>query len=168
MRQKKWEDFTQELNCLGPPIRTTAKWIKVWTDMKSKTEKKVAQNKAEYRATGGGPNRLQAYKNVGLLELDACVNPPGAEFGLDITADDQRLDSVEAAPSDENLQPIDNLGLSDEDHNYEVPENTARKPRAKKCNKTERLKLLEAQTNAQKRFYEEMITNIKDIKKCAL
>ncbi|XP_036335098.1 uncharacterized protein LOC118745656 [Rhagoletis pomonella] len=93
---QKWEEFTQELNCLGPPIPTTTKWIKVWADMKSKTTKKAAQIKAEYRATCGGPNRLQAYTNIeeaiiGLLELDACVNPPGAEFGLDITADDQRL-----------------------------------------------------------------------------
>ncbi|XP_036322029.1 uncharacterized protein LOC118736028 [Rhagoletis pomonella] len=87
---KKWEDIALELNCLGPPIRTTAKWIKVWADMKSKTKKKMSQNKAEYRATGGGPNRLQSHTNIeeaiiGLLELDACVNPPGAEFGLDIT-----------------------------------------------------------------------------------
>ncbi|XP_036336630.1 uncharacterized protein LOC118746812 [Rhagoletis pomonella] len=138
--------------------------------MKSKTKKKMSQNKAEYRATGGGPNRLQSYTNIeeaiiGLLELDACVNPPGAEFGLDIS-DNQRLDSPEPAPADENQPPFD-LETSNEDRNYVVGENTTRTPRKKRCHKTERLRLLEAQTNAQKAFYENVISNINEIKKSA-
>ncbi|XP_054725250.1 uncharacterized protein LOC129235438 [Anastrepha obliqua] len=42
---KKWEEFTTELNCLGPPIRTAVKWIKVWADMKSKAKKKCRKTK---------------------------------------------------------------------------------------------------------------------------
>ncbi|TMW49525.1 hypothetical protein DOY81_005388, partial [Sarcophaga bullata] len=48
MQGEKWEEITVKLNCMRPPVRTTTKWIQVWADMKSKTKKKVTENRAEY------------------------------------------------------------------------------------------------------------------------
>ncbi|XP_067648230.1 uncharacterized protein [Eurosta solidaginis] len=84
---KKVEEITAELNCLGPPVRETKKWMKVWADMKSKTKKKMSENMVEYRATGGGPKRLNAYTHaeeaiMGLLQLHTSVDPTGEEHGL--------------------------------------------------------------------------------------
>ncbi|XP_039968542.1 uncharacterized protein LOC120780315 [Bactrocera tryoni] len=164
----KWEGFALELNCLGPPTRPAAKWMKVWADMKSKTKKKLSQNKAEYRATGGGTNRLQGFSNteesiIGLLEFDACINPPGAEFGLDISGD------VEPQlPAPTNPTPHPQAEESEVEFHSEAYEPPARKTRPiKKCNKAERLRLLDSQTNAQKQYYKEMVPTLGVIRKCA-
>ncbi|XP_039969067.1 uncharacterized protein LOC126764442 [Bactrocera neohumeralis] len=167
----KWEGFALGLNCLGPPTRPAAKWMKVWVDMKSKTKKKLSQNKAEYRATGGGTNRLLGFSNteesiIGLLEFDACINPPGAEFGLDISGD---VEPQLSAPPNPTPHPqAENSEKSEVEFYSEAHELPARKKRPiKKCNKAERLRLLDSQTNAKKQYYEEMVSTLGDIRKCA-
>ncbi|XP_053968300.1 uncharacterized protein LOC128869723 [Anastrepha ludens] len=168
---KKWEEFTTELICLGPPIRTAAKWIKVWADMKSKAKKKMSQNKAELRATGGGPNKLQGLSSteesiIGLLQFDVCINPPGVEFGLDTTTSDQFTVLSASNPSPELL--VQNYEESEVDLNLNVHEEPAEKTRTnKKSQKAERLRLLELQTDGQKQFYEQMISTLHKIKQSA-
>lgn len=80
-----WQDLAQSLNGAGPPSKDVNGWKKVmcstfvlntnlksdtiiytyvctqiWTEWKSESKKKLAHNKAECRATGGGPfNKFQ-------------------------------------------------------------------------------------------------------------
>ncbi|XP_062127148.1 uncharacterized protein LOC133839559 [Drosophila sulfurigaster albostrigata] len=53
--EAKWSELAGALNAIGPPIKDVAGWKKVWCDWKANIRKKIAQNKAEVRATGGGP-----------------------------------------------------------------------------------------------------------------
>ncbi|XP_017490618.1 PREDICTED: uncharacterized protein LOC108378821 [Rhagoletis zephyria] len=48
------QQLAESLNSAGPPTKDITGWKKVWTDWKSEG-KKLVQNKAEERATGGGP-----------------------------------------------------------------------------------------------------------------
>ncbi|XP_050338578.1 uncharacterized protein LOC126765037 [Bactrocera neohumeralis] len=155
----KWEGFALELNCLGPPTRPAAKWMRVWADMKSNTKKKLSQNKAEYRATGGE-------SIIGLLEFDACINPPGAEFGLGISGD---VEPQLSTPPNPTPHPqAENSEESEVEFHSKAHKLPARKKRPiKKYNKAERLRLLDSQTNAQKQYYEEMVSTLGEIRKCA-
>ncbi|XP_067637202.1 uncharacterized protein [Eurosta solidaginis] len=166
---KRWEEITAELNCLGPPVRETKKWMKVWADMKSKTKKKMSESMVEYRATGGGPNRLNAYTHaeeaiMGLLQLHTSVDPPGEEHGLntnevvecEVSMNEERLD-------DDNTEPIEDLEVSE--HSVAVVEERPWRNTIRRCSRTERLKLLEEQTSDQKRFHKEMLETLKEIKK---
>ncbi|XP_067619997.1 uncharacterized protein [Eurosta solidaginis] len=112
---KKWDDITVEMNCLGPPVRTTKKWIKVWADMKSKT--KMSENILEYRATGGGPNRLNIFTHseesiTGLLSLQTSVDPPGQEHGLSTNANEECEDMIVERLYSDNLESDENLEVS--------------------------------------------------------
>ncbi|XP_055902068.1 uncharacterized protein LOC129938487 [Eupeodes corollae] len=87
---KKWEAIAVELNSLGPPQRDSTKWQRVWIDQKTKIKKKVTKNKIETIATGGGPNKTIRLTDdeeavSRLMRFNACVNPPGVEFGLQLT-----------------------------------------------------------------------------------
>ncbi|XP_058451150.1 uncharacterized protein LOC131430303 [Malaya genurostris] len=53
-----WNSLATELNSLGPPVRDTTGWKKVWCDYKSNLKRKLAHNSKELRATGGGPNKV--------------------------------------------------------------------------------------------------------------
>ncbi|XP_037808291.1 uncharacterized protein LOC119601774 [Lucilia sericata] len=50
-----WQELTVSLNGAGPPNKDVNGWKKIWTEWKSEIKKKLAHNKAEARATGGGP-----------------------------------------------------------------------------------------------------------------
>nr|XP_029712742.1 protein PRRC2C-like [Aedes albopictus] len=82
-----WEELAVGLNSLGPPTRSVKDWQKVWTDFKLKVKNKLAHNKREVNATGGGPNSLKVLSPteetvVKLLSLDKMVNHSGPAFGL--------------------------------------------------------------------------------------
>ncbi|XP_039969540.1 uncharacterized protein LOC120781397 [Bactrocera tryoni] len=49
-----WADLAKKLNCEGPPQKDINGWKKVWSDRKDCVRKKIAHNKRETRATGGG------------------------------------------------------------------------------------------------------------------
>ncbi|XP_055637341.1 uncharacterized protein LOC129776007 [Toxorhynchites rutilus septentrionalis] len=71
-------DLTTGLNSLGPPTRSVHEWQKVWTDFKLKVKRKLAHNKRETEATGGGPNQLINLSSTeeaveSLLPLDCAV-----------------------------------------------------------------------------------------------
>ncbi|XP_055904338.1 uncharacterized protein LOC129940114 [Eupeodes corollae] len=88
-----WDSFALELNALGPPIREGKERHKVWLNFKLKLKKKIATNKKDVVATGGGggpfrqlssPPLKQAVDN--LLSLQQAVNPIGNTFGTHSTA----------------------------------------------------------------------------------
>ncbi|XP_041764640.1 uncharacterized protein LOC121589631 [Anopheles merus] len=56
-----WEEVSNQLNLLGPPMKDGSGWKKVWADYKSGLKKKLAHNNREYRATGGGPCNLSSF-----------------------------------------------------------------------------------------------------------
>ncbi|XP_067636691.1 uncharacterized protein [Eurosta solidaginis] len=149
---KKWDDITMELNCLGPLVRTTKKWIKVWADIKSKTKTKMSENIVEYRATGGGPNRLNIFTHseesiTGLLSLHTSVDPPGQEHGLSTNANEECEDMIVQRLYSDNLESDENLEVSGQSG---APDEEATKSKSKKCSKNDRLKLLQEQTANQK------------------
>ncbi|XP_058978517.1 uncharacterized protein LOC131802354 [Musca domestica] len=51
--KEEWNKVGAKLNILGPPVRTGEACMKVWAEYKLR--KKLVHNKAECRATGGGP-----------------------------------------------------------------------------------------------------------------
>ncbi|XP_075149355.1 uncharacterized protein LOC142240457 [Haematobia irritans] len=52
---EKWARLTASLNSAGPPVKDVNSWKKVWSDWKVNIRKKLAHNKRETSATGGGP-----------------------------------------------------------------------------------------------------------------
>ncbi|XP_049306791.1 uncharacterized protein LOC125779062 [Bactrocera dorsalis] len=50
-----WQELTESLNAAGPPHKDVNGWKKVITEWKSEIKRKLAHNKIESRATGGGP-----------------------------------------------------------------------------------------------------------------
>ncbi|XP_062534185.1 uncharacterized protein LOC134203323, partial [Armigeres subalbatus] len=82
-----WRDLTVRLNSLGPPTRTEKDRQKVWTDYKNSIKNKLAHNKREANATGGGPNAMKILSPmeevvVKLLSLDKMINHAGTSYGL--------------------------------------------------------------------------------------
>ncbi|XP_021697308.1 uncharacterized protein LOC110675807 [Aedes aegypti] len=124
-----WHDLTVGLNSLGPPTRTVKDWQKVWTDYKLKIKNKLAHNKREVNATGGGPNSMKILSPteetvVKLLSLDKMVNHSVPAFGLprqvgsaQTSQDTDQLHHISSPPgspllsstlADEN-EPIDEI-----------------------------------------------------------
>ncbi|EAT32732.1 AAEL015047-PA [Aedes aegypti] len=73
-----WKNLSMRLNSLGPPTRSVPEWQKVWSDYKTTIKKKLAHNKKESAATGGGPNRMITLSAgeeavVNLLKLDKAL-----------------------------------------------------------------------------------------------
>ncbi|KAH8354539.1 hypothetical protein KR084_000906 [Drosophila pseudotakahashii] len=60
-----WEDLASELNAHGPPCKTADGWRRVWKDWKQSIKKKIATNKKETRATGGGHFQQEALTATG-------------------------------------------------------------------------------------------------------
>ncbi|XP_037296388.1 uncharacterized protein LOC119189830 [Manduca sexta] len=100
-----WENLTTNLNSLGGPIRTVAKWKQTWRDLRNNVKRKESYNKREYRgygpgSTGNGPPTIKKLSQVeeqvlsiigsvavhGMEEI-ACTEPiiPDAKLtGLDL------------------------------------------------------------------------------------
>ncbi|KAH8343964.1 hypothetical protein KR084_002646, partial [Drosophila pseudotakahashii] len=51
----KWSALAAELNAAGPPVKNVSGWKKAWCDWKAAVKKKLAHNRKESTATGGGP-----------------------------------------------------------------------------------------------------------------
>ncbi|XP_065075289.1 uncharacterized protein LOC135699037 [Ochlerotatus camptorhynchus] len=82
-----WDGIRKKLNSLGPPMRTVEGWQKVWSDYRQNVKHKLAYNKKESQATGGGRNKMNVLSSceeavVKLLALDRTVNHSGSVFGI--------------------------------------------------------------------------------------
>ncbi|XP_055915413.1 uncharacterized protein LOC129948437 [Eupeodes corollae] len=158
---KKWEDIALELNSLEPPERDSAKWQRVWADLKCKIKKKNSQNKIELNATGGGSNKLHRLTDTEeavsrLMHFPACVDPPGVEFGLNSTSflieEDEGVGEISAMDTKEVVTAVQVIEV------IAASTNPNRKNKAtfKDTNEKERMALLEKQTSAQEKFYDNM------------
>ncbi|XP_017470685.1 PREDICTED: uncharacterized protein LOC108362279 isoform X1 [Rhagoletis zephyria] len=106
--KQQWETISSKLNALGPPLRDSDGWQKVWRDYKFKVKKKLIKNKAECNATGGG-----MYKQLTLCPLEEAVanllqfnkqlSPEGVLQGVQLPPAEtqhQTSSAVEFAPLD--------------------------------------------------------------------
>ncbi|XP_065354503.1 t-SNARE domain-containing protein 1-like [Calliphora vicina] len=66
---EEWKSLCEKLNSLGPPTRTLAEWKKTWADLKSRTKKKLGDNKKSLLETGGG-----LYRHSHLTELEQIID----------------------------------------------------------------------------------------------
>ncbi|XP_073836687.1 uncharacterized protein [Musca autumnalis] len=90
-----WAKICQTLNSLGPPTRSVGEWKKTWADLKSRTKKKIAENKKSMNATGGGLYRFNHLTELEeiidrTLHLSSAAAPEGVVFGCEVskTVDD--------------------------------------------------------------------------------
>ncbi|XP_037825558.1 uncharacterized protein LOC119613600 [Lucilia sericata] len=88
-----WEQIAVKLNSIGPPIRDSDGWQKVWRDFKCKVKKKLAQNKAEVNATGGGTFKQFSLSPLeeaaaNLMQFQKQLNPEGEVHGIQNTCEE--------------------------------------------------------------------------------
>ncbi|XP_035788004.1 uncharacterized protein LOC118464646 [Anopheles albimanus] len=120
----KWEEFAEELNALGPPMRTGSEWQRVWLDMKMKVKKIVAENKRQLQATGGGPYSVKTLTPLQqdidqLLNISGSVYVTGQSFG--IGPDDDQTDIPHPIVKGEvssQVRPLLPLIGGDDSRNY--------------------------------------------------
>ncbi|XP_036335024.1 uncharacterized protein LOC118745616 isoform X1 [Rhagoletis pomonella] len=169
----RWEAIAVELNSLGPPLRSWEKWLKVWTDLKSKTKKKISENRAEFRATGGGPNSLHILTPLeegvaSFLRYYICSDPPGQEIGHNAIVQSEEI------PEEQVACGSDYITISGEDCEMRETQDTEisevhRTPRRRKvANSTandRRIALLETQVNNHAKHFEAMEESANNVKK---
>ncbi|XP_036339817.1 uncharacterized protein LOC118749153 [Rhagoletis pomonella] len=66
--EAKWSQLTTDLNAIGPPCKDVNGWKKVWSDWKITIRRKLAKNKQETKATGGGP-----YAQLVVLPIEETI-----------------------------------------------------------------------------------------------
>lgn len=54
---EEWRCLTEDLNAIGPPIRTSMEWRKVWTDFKANKRRKLATSKTNARVGEGSKRK---------------------------------------------------------------------------------------------------------------
>ncbi|XP_050339417.1 uncharacterized protein LOC126765722 [Bactrocera neohumeralis] len=101
-----WAELAKELNSQGPPQKDINGWKKVWSDWKGCVRKKIAHNKSETRATGGGPfNQFvlscTEEKIAELCGLYTCVEgiPQSSSFGVQCDNSNESSDDENPTPS---------------------------------------------------------------------
>ncbi|XP_055640365.1 uncharacterized protein LOC129777847 [Toxorhynchites rutilus septentrionalis] len=154
-----WDDLAAEVNSLGPPIRDGSGWKKVWADYKSGLKRKLAHNKREQRATGGGPNKIinlseleeQAVLLTGLLATVEGI-PGTSSHGT-------QLGSPSGEPQAADQENFIYYGTSDE---CDGINNTIHfQPSQPKKSRPSTTRLLELQVGQQNKFH----TNVKSLLK---
>ncbi|XP_065089351.1 uncharacterized protein LOC135710644 [Ochlerotatus camptorhynchus] len=146
-----WEALAVELNSIGQPTKEAAAWKKVWFDWKSNTKRKLAHNRREQAATGGGPSKL-----IELTPLEERVVVIG---GLAPTVEgiEESLSFGYGQDSGSGQSTRDN-DATDENSENQIPEaeyedNEAPAPKKRK---TSMHTLLETQVNNQTKFQDAM------------
>ncbi|XP_055914483.1 uncharacterized protein LOC129947807 [Eupeodes corollae] len=102
-----WTTTANDLNSAGPPIKSKTEWKKVWNDQKRYVRKKATENKANQRATGGGPNKTVKYTDVEeailqLIGVNEAVEGFGSPFGLPPPEKKRKTDVAEENGDDQN------------------------------------------------------------------
>ncbi|XP_065368782.1 uncharacterized protein LOC135961216 [Calliphora vicina] len=99
-----WEATSKLLNAIGPPIRTSAKWRKVWTDYRGRLKKKLSNNKKSIRQTGGGPSEVSELTPIELavdsiVSINVAANPSGTFYGVKIANEPHNTVLASSPPS---------------------------------------------------------------------
>ncbi|XP_017469218.1 PREDICTED: uncharacterized protein LOC108361166 [Rhagoletis zephyria] len=178
--ERFWESVREELNSIGPPSKTIAEWKKVWSDYKSAIKKKLAHNKRELQATGGGVNREIPLTSMEeevatLVCLNDCVGgirnskqfgvPQGRNYDDAVPSTSRNVPQMRASAtrdvpqeriSEDTSPPTrrDYDGIeAHEDVNIENDQNISNQRRKKR---PEQFDLLEKQIGVQERLYEKV------------
>ncbi|XP_058128683.1 uncharacterized protein LOC131292937 [Anopheles ziemanni] len=102
-----WAEMAENLNPLGPPVRTPDIWRRVWFDYKCAVKKKLRVNKKSLTATGGGPCKQVPLNEVeerlaNLTNLRATVAGNSARsFGMPSVVDQNNNNNEQT-----DLEPI--------------------------------------------------------------
>lgn len=165
----EWNKVADHLNKYGPPMRKGEGWLKVWADYKFKLKKKLVHNKAECRATGGGPFKqyiLTPTEDAAskLLQLDSIINP-GQTFGTQrrLSASKESENSVDLNCSNE-----ESCGENEEEPLKTQPatkQKSSSKRTFNKNNKTEKNELLSEQLKVQTQLYSNVKRSLSEIER---
>ncbi|XP_067614460.1 uncharacterized protein [Eurosta solidaginis] len=107
-----WKKVAEELNSMGQPQKDITSWKKVWLDWKAYIKRKLAENKKEQTATGGGRNRQHHFNEmeeavVRLTALETSTN--GIEntvrVGLSIAADSENEIEADVSMTSSSRSP---------------------------------------------------------------
>ncbi|XP_055381861.1 uncharacterized protein LOC129612339 [Condylostylus longicornis] len=154
----KWNQLTEKLNSLGPPIRNTAGWQKVWCDYKLKLKKKLAHNKKELNSTGGGLFKLAQLTAmdegiINLLSLQKTVPHDAVVFGID--------ENSNFAPKERNLidTPVNIHEVEEQEQDQQQQSTSAQQPSTSKRRRQESYKqdLLVSQTEMLSKICDSMV-----------
>lgn len=153
--KEEWAKIANELNSIGPPIRQGTEWMKVWADFKCNLKKKLLHNKAECRATGGGPHKQFTLTPVeeaasSLLQLDSIVNSEGVEFGVANTP----LESIDCR--------MDTTVEKENSEDFSTPR-MRKKVQTKAA--TEKTVLLENQLKVQTELYSQVKDSLQNVER---
>ncbi|XP_054084549.1 uncharacterized protein LOC128921334 [Zeugodacus cucurbitae] len=126
-----WEEISNKLNALGPPIKDRTGWKKVWTDFKFATKKKMVKNAKHISGTGGGPfsqvslssleeevsvilslntsvKGLKGINSFGCLPLTSIENIPD-EIPTTSSASKRPVESIFSQPDIELVEPTSHM-----------------------------------------------------------
>lgn len=150
--EELWKGIAEQLNSYGPPTRTPDEWQRVWIHFKAKLKKKMAENKRNLYATGGGPSQqvpLSPLEQTAadIINIDLVVNPEGNLFGVAETVDVEEVEK--------DIEYVEKL-----DKTKEVPKVWST-PKKRMRTEDKKLEILEEQTAGQT----ELINRIKKIEK---
>jgi hypothetical protein len=115
--QSHWEILTEELNVLGPPVKTKEQWIRVWYDLKDRIRRKIREHKKAVMATGGGnPESLPTLSEIekrinGLLNLEQHVIgiPNTRKFGANAPVIEKQAQKKDDTPKDNEPERDDGI-----------------------------------------------------------
>ncbi|XP_065091026.1 uncharacterized protein LOC135711979 [Ochlerotatus camptorhynchus] len=149
-----WKNLAEDLNSLGGPEKDPAAWKKVWFDWKSNLKRKLAHNRREQRATGGGPNKIVASleeRVVALTGLTAAVD--GIEDSIAFGA---------PAAAHENNSGVANCSFVGHDPVDELSEVELQQEPIRRRQPGQRsLRLLETQVEQQQNFHQDLLGVLK-------
>ncbi|XP_017470425.1 PREDICTED: uncharacterized protein LOC108362086, partial [Rhagoletis zephyria] len=143
-----WENVAKELNSLGPPTKDVSSWKKVWLDWKAYIKRKLADNKREQLATGGGRNRQHTFNEMEeeVIRLTALET---STHGIKNTVSVGLPEPV----GGENAEAVADVSMA----SAPSPSLPRRAPAAQKRPDTSAADLLKEQLVLQKDFYEKSL-----------
>ncbi|XP_054091813.1 uncharacterized protein LOC128923561 isoform X1 [Zeugodacus cucurbitae] len=101
-----WSKVADELNSVGPPHKDISSWKKLWLDWKAYIKRKLAENKKEQSATGGGRNRQHHFSEleeaiIKLTALETSTNgiQNTVSVGLSMAVDTDEAEADISLPS---------------------------------------------------------------------
>ncbi|XP_017471800.1 PREDICTED: uncharacterized protein LOC108363066 [Rhagoletis zephyria] len=143
-----WENVAKELNSLGPPTKDVSSWKKVWLDWKAYIKRKLADNKREQLAAGGGRNRQHSFNEMEeeVIQLTALE---ASTHGIKTTVSVGLPEPV----GGENAEAVADVSMA----SAPSPSLPRRAPAAQKRPDTSAADLLKEQLVLQKDFYEKSL-----------
>ncbi|XP_018799656.1 PREDICTED: uncharacterized protein LOC108975554 [Bactrocera latifrons] len=160
-----WQELTESLNAAGPPHKVVNGWKKVITECKSEIKRKLAPNKIESRATGGGPfskyqftpNEETIVRLCGISQTREGI--PGVSLGaqpvnenINITIAGVNVDLSTSSPEQQNINLSYNVSNIQKDAD-DIPSTSQGQPEINVS--VPRRQKLESTADRLKRFLDE-------------